>query len=108
MQVINNLGSFPGGQGIDCTKDSADGCECGCGCNCNNGDEVAPPGTPAELRYSKVGTYFDGTGVPGVKFDLAVTNLTSYRPWNAMQNGRSESGSLRRSAWALTRRRHSP
>jgi hypothetical protein len=89
--VINNLGSFPGGQEVDCTEDASLPCECGCGCRCDNGDVVAPPGTPAELRYSGVGTVFGGSGGPGVTFDLAVTNLTGYRPWNSSQNGRTGS-----------------
>ena len=50
FQVINNLGSYPGGQGVDCTNDDSFPGECGCGCRCDNGDDVAPSGTPAELR----------------------------------------------------------
>ena len=87
--MINNLGSYPGGPEVDCTSDIWYPCECGCGCRCLNGDDVAPSGTPAELRYGKVGKYFDGTGGPGAPFDLGVTNLTGYRPWNSMENGRS-------------------
>lgn len=92
LQGNNNLGNVSGGHSISCTKNKSMSCECGCGCRCDNGDAVAPPGTLAELRYKGVGTYFNSSGGPGVTFDLAVTNLTSYRPWNSMHNGRSASG----------------
>ena len=48
------------------------------------------------LRYSGIGTYYDGTsyGNAGVPFDIAVTNRTRYRPWDSSQTGLSESGAF--------------
>ena len=72
-----------------------DYCPCGCGCRCDNGDVVAPPGTAQELRYSRVGQIFDGSGLaPAAEIDIVVTNTTKYTPWNSGDNGHFAGGTF--------------
>ena len=103
-ETVNNLGGFPGGEdvggGVTCDPDARnqpmqDYCPCGCGCRCDNGDVVAPPGTAQELRYSRVGQIFDGSGLaPAAEIDIVVTNTTKYTPWNSGDNGHFAGGTF--------------
>ena len=92
-ETVNNLGGYPGGEGLECRKDAwklpvEEYCACGCGCRCSNGEEIAPPTTHEELRYSEVGKIFDGTGGAPTMFDIVVRNTSFYRPWRTSANGR--------------------
>ena len=103
-ETVNNLGGFPGGEdvggGVTCDPDAPnqpmqDYCPCGCGCRCDNGDVVAPPGTAQELRYSRVGQIFDGSGLaPAAEIDIVVTNTTKYTPWSSYNTGHHEGGTF--------------
>ena len=109
-EVVNNLGGYPGGRdiggGVNCDPRARfdlpmyDGeiCPCGCGCRCDNEDEVAPPGTPEELRYSRVGFIYTGDGSEPVEVDVVVTNLTMYTPWRTEDTGHHTLNSLTESS----------
>ena len=90
----NNLGFYPGdhvtcsvgkhsNSEIEHCQDSSTIMEapCGCGCVCDDTSQVPQP----EIRFSGAGLFFDGTieGMQGVPFDVAITNLSRYTPWNS-------------------------
>ena len=53
-----------------------------------------PPGSPAQLRYSRVAKVYDGKGATPIEADLVVTNLTRYTPWRSTGNGRCRGGTF--------------
>lgn len=93
-EFINNLGGIPGGPTVECTVDATDGiyppggpdadCPCGCGCVCSDPSSTLPK----ELRYKAAGKYYDGKSHEPMEFDLVLTNLTHYKPFNSKSNGR--------------------
>ena len=110
METANNLGGYPGhpgkAEGGRATADlircdflaanhgDADECPCGCGCKCTNEAELAPPGSPAQLRYSRIAKVYDGEVDAPIEADLVVTNLTRYTPWRSTGNGRCRGGTF--------------
>ena len=77
-ETYNNLGGFPGGETVVCDPaaskltcpDTTAIKACGCGCRCTTAASFATQ--PPQLKYSKAGKYYDGTGATPKEIDFIV------------------------------------